>query len=170
MIKKFPVLLLLVILLLTPKLVGAESGRELTENSSKFDGRVVKFQGEVIGVMIRDDFAWVNVLDHGFAVGVWCRAEDAKKISIIGDYRHVGDIVVVTGIFHMACPEHGGDMDIHADSFTVLTAGREIHRPLNLTLLTMSVVLAAFAAVLLVSLRYIRKEREKLKPWPDYGD
>ncbi len=168
--KKFFVFLLVIILLLTPRLAGAESGKELTENSTTFDGKRITYQGEVIGVMGRGNFAWVNVLDGGFAIGVWCHAGDAKKVSVTGDYRHVGDIVEITGTFHMVCIEHGGDMDIHADNFTVLTAGRELDRSPDLTLATISIVLVAISIVFTFLLRYVRKEREKLRPWPDYGD
>lgn len=146
--------------------VGAESGKELIENSAGFDGMAVTFHGEVIGVMIRGDFAWVNVLDNGYAIGVWVRAEDARKVSVTGDYRHIGDTVEVVGTFHMACPEHGGDLDIHADNFIVVAAGREIDRPISLPLAALSVVLMATAIFVTFYLRRIREEKEKIVPWP----
>jgi len=155
-------------ILLSTSAVGAESGKTLVENSANFDGKTVVLRGEVIGVMERGDFAWVNVLDGEVAIGVWVRNEDARKISFVGDYRHVGDLVEVVGTFHMACPEHGGDLDIHADKFTVLTVGRGLDRPLNMPLALLSVALAAGAITLALYLRHVRREREKMVPVPSY--
>ena len=129
-----------ILLTLMAPLASSESGQTLIENASSFDGKAVTFRGEVIGVMTRGDYAWVNILDSGYAIGVWCRAVDAKKVSIIGDYSHVGDTVEVAGTFHMACTEHGGDLDIHADNFTMVAAGREVDRSTDLPVVALSIV------------------------------
>jgi len=159
-----------ILLLLMVPLARAEevvSGRALIENSAGFDNKTVIFRGEVIGVMIRGDYAWVNVLDNeGIAIGVWCSAGDAGNISFIGDYGHVGDNVEAVGTFHMACIEHGGDLDIHADNFAVEAVGKELDRPISLPLVALSVALVAVAIFVAFYLRRIRKEREKIVPWP----
>jgi len=160
--KKTVLPLFLIVLLFTPGLAVAESGKELIENSEIFDGNLVSFQGEVIGVMIRGDHAWVNVLDNGYAVGIWCRAEDARMISFIGDYGHVGDIVSVSGVFHKDCLEHGGDLDIHAENFTILVSGRVVERSPNALLFALSIVLIFAAIFFNAWLIHIRKEKEKL--------
>jgi len=159
-------LLIAIFLLLTPGIVRAESGRELLENAAGFDGKQVTYSGEVIGVLMSGDFAWVNILDNGYPIGVWCRATDAKKVSIIGDYKHLGDTVQVTGIFHMACAEHGGDLDIHADNLTVLEAGQELDRSVNLLLAAIGVILVVIAFLITFHLWRLRKEKEKIFPWP----
>lgn len=154
------------LLLLIVPLARAESGEALIENSASFDGKTVTFTGEVIGVMMRGDYAWVNILDNGIAIGVWCRAEDARKVSIIGDYRHVGDTVEAVGTFYMADPEQGGDLDIHADNITVVATGRELDRPPSLLLVALSATFVVVAIFTVFFLRRIRKEREKIVPWP----
>jgi len=156
-----------ILLTLMAPLASSESGQALIENAGSFDGKTVTFRGEVIGIMTRGDFAWVNILDGDYAIGVWCRAVDAKKVSFIGDYGHIGDNVVVTGTFHMACAEHGGDLDIHADNL-VVTAGREVDRSTSLPLAALSIVLAAVAIFITFYLWRIRKERAKILPWPSY--
>lgn len=158
--------ILLVLLMLAPGLARAESGMELVENSAGFDGMQVTYQGEVIGVLMRGDHAWVNVIDNGVAIGVWCSAEDAGKISFAGDYTHVGDYVSVTGTFHLACTEHGGDMDIHAENFTVLTGGRTVERMPNLIITLISAVLLAAAILTIYWFRRLQKERRGIVPWP----
>jgi hypothetical protein len=149
------------------RLAGAESGKVLVENSRGFDGKQVTFQGEVIGVMIRENNAWVNVFDNGYVIGIWCTAEtaeNAKKISLVGDYTHVGDTVAVAGTLNMACLEHGGDFDIHADNFTILAVGRVVVRALDPVVAGVSVVLVVLA-ILVVFWPRIRKQ-EKIPPWP----
>ena len=169
MIKKiFYFAFFVICLLLLTSAVEAESGKTLVENSANFDGKTVVFRGEVIGVMIRGDFAWVNVLDDEVAIGIWVRAEDARKISFVGDYKHIGDLVEVVGTFHMTCPEHGGDLDIHADKFIVLSVGRELDRPLNLPFTMLSIGLVGGAIILALYLRHVRREREKMIPVPSY--
>ena len=166
--KKIAAFILLIAFLLTPGLVRAESGKELTEDPKSFDGRQVMFQGEVIGVMMRGDYAWVNLLDNGYAIGVWCRVDDAMKISFVGDYNNLGDKVEVVGIFHMACLEHGGDMDVHAVTLEISSKGHAIERMPSFMIILVSVVLAIVAIFTSLYLRRVKRERKKLLPWPSY--
>lgn len=41
-----------------------------------------------------------------------------------GTYRQSGDRVQITGIFHRACPDHGGDVDIHATALHLVAKGQ----------------------------------------------
>jgi len=159
-----------ILLTLMAPLASSESGQSLIENANSFDGKTVTFRGEAIGVMTRGDFAWVNILDGEYAVGVWCRADNAKKVSFIGDYGHVGDTVEVIGTFHMACEltEHGGDLDIHADNFTIVATGREVDRSANLPLAALSVVLVVVAIFVVFYTWRVRNEKQKILPWPSY--
>lgn len=159
-------LLAVILLLFMIPPVSAESGKALVENSVRFDGAAVTLRGEVVGVLTRGDSAWVNVLDNEVAIGVWCRANDAKKVSVVGDYTHIGDTVEVVGIFHLACTEHGGDLDIHAENFTVLASGTVVERAPNLLALLLSVVLVAVAIFTVFWLRRLREEKSKIVPWP----
>ncbi|MDI6891957.1 MAG: DNA-binding protein [Actinomycetota bacterium] len=142
----FVIGLLCCLMFLNPGLAAAEvvSSGELVERCQFYDGKVVTFRGEVVGdVMIRGEFAWINVNDDAYSKGsrklagynsgqsIWCRADDAKLIEVTGDYRHVGDIVEVRGMFNRACPEHGGDMDIHANEVRVVRRGRSISHPIE---------------------------------------
>jgi hypothetical protein len=155
-----------ILLILIVPLARAESGKALIENSASFDGKTVTFTGEVIGVFIRGDYAWVNILDNEIAIGVLCRVEDARKVTVIGDYRHGGDTVTAIGTFHAADPKQGGDLDIHADNFIVVAIGKELSRSPSLPLVAFSVVLMVLAIFLAFFLRHIRKEKEKIVPWP----
>ncbi len=166
--KKAAMVFVLLMLLLTPGAAKAESAKELTEDSDRFDGSQVSFGGEVIGVMVQGEHAWVNILDGGYAIGVWCDAEKAEDINYVGDYAHVGDYVVGTGVYNMACAEHGGDSDVHASLIRVSAPGRTVSREPNLLLTLVSAVFLAAAIFVSFYLWRIRKEKRKISPWPTY--
>jgi len=107
---------------------AAESSAEQAKVSSGmlladpglYDGRTISFEGEIIGdIMKQGRYAWINLNDGRAAIGVFAAADNVKGLSG-GGYKKQGDIVRVSGEFHKACPQHGGDLDIHADSVTVI--------------------------------------------------
>jgi hypothetical protein len=102
----------------------AVSSADLIAKAKDLDGKQVTYSGEAIGdVMKRGDFAWANIHDGANAIGVWMTSEMAAAIRLTGAFKHTGDLVEVTGIFHRVCPEHGGDMDIHAQSLSLIAPG-----------------------------------------------
>lgn len=99
----------------------------LIENAAELDNQTVEFEGEAVGdVMLRGDHAWVNVSDGANAVGIWCPVETLPTIAVLGRYQTVGDRLHVRGQYHRACPQHGGDLDIHAVSVQVVERGRRV--------------------------------------------
>ena len=105
---------------------------ELINNAKEYDGKSVTYTGEVIGdVMLRGEFAWVNINDGDNALGVWMSASLAKEIKFTGNYKSRGDNLEIVGIFHRACLEHGGDLDIHAQALRKLGEGRVINQKFN---------------------------------------
>ena len=103
------------LLLVTVSYAQPIASTQLIENAKDFDNKSVIFQGEVIGdVMKRGDFAWVNINDGTNALGIWMPKDFTKDIVYTGSYKAKGDILEVEGVFHRACPQHGGDLDIHA--------------------------------------------------------
>lgn len=99
----------------------------LIEQAKEYDGKEVEFYGEVVGEpMKRGDFVWINVFDNFNAVGIWVKANEADIIKFAGDYHNQGDAILVKGVFHRACPQHGGDLDIHAISIDKIREGYPI--------------------------------------------
>lgn len=122
---------ILAVILLAPA-AGAMSGTELVEHGAEYDGRSVVYRGEAIGeVMRRGRNAVVNLSDGTYALGVWAPVGAAAAIRRVGRYSVVGDVVEVRGTFHRACAEHGGDLDIHAETLTVVTGGKVTREPLH---------------------------------------
>jgi len=108
------------------------SSTELINNAKQLDGKIVTYKGEVIGdVMKRTNFAWVNVNDGINAIGIWVPLSLTREIIYTGSYKAKGDIIEVSGIFNRACPEHGGDLDIHAQTLRKIDSGRFVRGRFN---------------------------------------
>jgi hypothetical protein len=85
--------------------------------------------------------------------------QDAEVVTVYGDYRHQGDIVRISGVFHAACPEHGGDMDIHATDLSVVRAGMRLTRvPETSSLILLAIALVAAGSA--VGAYLIRRPRD----------
>ena len=134
------------------------STTELVENSYKWDGKTVSFKGEVLqDLMVRKDGTWMNLSDgNNTAMGVFVPKDVAMPvISHVEDYRTVGDVVLITGVFHRVCVQHEGETDIHAVSVTVLTLGSTKANPIHLDRVVWFAVLAGLLG--LVMWLYYRK-------------
>ncbi len=136
----------------------AVNSRALIENANSYDNKEVVYQGEVIGdVMVRGNFAWVNINDGGQAIGVWMPAVFASQIEHKGSYRAKGDWLEVEGTFHRACPEHGGDMDIHARIVGRLRPGEEINQPIDKAKRNAAILLIGLLCLVLILRVFKRK-------------
>ena len=91
--------------------------------------------------MGRGDFAWANINDGDNAIGAWMGASLAKEINFTGSYKSRGDNIEVSGVFHRACLEHGGDLDIHAQALRKLASGRMLSQKLNFDKINLSLIL-----------------------------
>jgi len=140
--------------------VRIQDGAVLIEQGKVLDGKDVVFDGEVIGdIMRRGDHAWINVLSNGTAIGVWITEQQRALINLTGHFDVIGDRVQITGVFHRACVEHGGDLDIHADSLQVIQDGIHTHTPLDIRRLLVAAVLLLLACISLAWLFWPRSNR-----------
>jgi len=127
-----PLILTFNFLLLPLCFAQATSSSELITRAKEYDGKTVIYAGEVVGdVMLRGQHAWINVHDGENALGVWVKSDAAEKIAYAASYKSKGDWVEVLGVFNRACPEHGGDLDIHAQALKVIKSGRITLERLN---------------------------------------
>jgi hypothetical protein len=100
------------------------TSNDLIDKAKDYDGHEVSYTGEVIGdIMDRGEYSWINVSDGNNAIGIWVKTSDLQDINIAGRYNTHGDTVNITGVFHRACAEHGGDFDIHAGKIVVVQKG-----------------------------------------------
>lgn len=118
------------------------SSSELINNAKQYDGKTITYSGEVIGdVMSRGEFAWVNINDGQNALGVWMSAALAQEVKFTGNYKAWGDRLEIVGVFHHACLEHGGDLDIHARFLRKIADGRMVKEKLNFDKASLSFIL-----------------------------
>lgn len=144
----------------------AVTSTEMIEQAKALDGQEVIYTGEAIGeVMARGDHAWVNVSDGANAIGLWLDANQASQIRTLGSYSFSGDRVTVSGVFHRACAEHGGDMDVHVSELSVVTQGTATAHPVKRDRIGMVALMVLLAVCLggLDLLRGRRLRREALR-------
>lgn len=130
------------------------SSAELINNAKLYDGKTVAYEGEVIGdVMVRGDYAWINLNDGVNAIGIWVPKSLIKDILYEGSYKSKGDWLEVTGTFQRACLLHGGDLDIHAQAVRKMSSGRALAERLNISkrnqLLIVTGILACLVLILI---------------------
>jgi len=137
---------------------GISTVETLIIKSDQLDGQIVGFQGEVVGdIMRRGDYCWINVHDGREAIGVYCPTEMVQHIRFVGDYKHTGDMIIVLGRFHKACPQHGGELDIHAERIRIIKTGALRNYPLSLSRIYIAVALLLFTVMIFGLFVYRRK-------------
>jgi hypothetical protein len=160
---------LLVTLLLAALASGATAQAALTEgdaplsvpiaqlvtHAKEYDGKTLTVEGEAIGdLMKRGDHSWVNILEDGVAIGVWLTNDQASCIHELGRYGNSGDLIRVTGTFHRACPDHGGDLDMHAETLQILRRGEKHNVEATPQRLAVGIGLCILAGILTLIWRY----------------
>jgi hypothetical protein len=145
----------------SPAVASAKAGQisstELINNARDYDGKSVVYVGEAVGdVMVRGDFAWVNINDGENAIGIWLNKELAGEIQFTGSYRAKGDRLEITGVFQRNCIQHGGDMDIHAQSIRKISQGRVVGGELDTSKRNFVFILLAVLCLVFV---FVRRRR-----------
>lgn len=109
------------------------AGTELVTARGELDGTEVAFEGEVVSEPLAagQGHVWLNVLSGGVAIGAWMPEAMAESADSFGTWSHDGDIVRITGVLNEACDDHGGDLDVHATSLTILDEGEPREHPVE---------------------------------------
>ena len=135
---------------------------DLIENSTAMDGKEVTVKGEVIGEELeRGEYAWLNINDGSNSIGVWIKRDSIKNVKYYGDYKNSGDVVQITGIYHRACREHGGDMDLHSINFKIISSGYSYNRQISLEKMG-SALLLSFLSIVLITFYIIVKKKHTI--------
>lgn len=157
MYKMFKIILVPILATFITFIVSAEENislNDLIERYKQYNNKTVVVTGEVIGEqMKRGEYSWININDGTNAMGIWIKNDLAEKIKIFGSYKNKGDIIQVKGVFHINCVEHGGDIDIHADSLSIVEIGYNIFHPIQSTKKTVASILTIIS-IILISLYY----------------
>lgn len=160
-----PNLFILTMLLLSISATSAHAApldidtTQLSVGDPQLDGKSVRFSGEAIGEALKagGDYRWVNVLQEGVAIGVFTSAESIEGIDGYGGWAQNGTTIEVTGVHHVACEQHGGDLDVHATSVEILSpasARQHTVHPIQAVLALLGALLAAVLALRYRQLRH----------------
>jgi len=132
----------------------ALTSKELIGGANGFNGNIVTYKGEVVAaVMKRSGGSWVNLGDGYNAIGVWCDSGSLNDVGVPGDYKNEGDVLEVTGEFHRACPAHGGELDIHADSVRIDARGYPIAERVSMRRIGAAIVFFILTLLAVFTLR-----------------
>ncbi len=137
---------------------------DLSGADSYYDNQTVLVTGEAVGDNIRadilGDYRWITLqsTDSTYAeISVFMTAQQASRITSLGNYSTRGDIVSVQGTFHLVCNEHEGLTDLHADSVSIIDAGYPIEHKFNVRDFVPGIVLVAIGALLLFIFARLRE-------------
>lgn len=161
------------------------SSEDLYDCPSVYDGRSVRYEGEVVGALLhRSDGAWTQLNDDLYAgalgplplhrdyrganagVGVFLPAALADRVETVGGPRARGDVLTVVGTFHRVDPDSREVAVIRAETASVARAGEPFdHDPLPdrrlvgivLALAAVGVTTAHRMAISRVPLRELRR-------------
>jgi len=100
----------------------------LVEESPERDGKTFIIQGEVVGEpLIENNGVWLNILEEGNPMAVFCPADLAGTARQLtgGNHERIGTRIQVKGILRRICMEHGGDLDFHAAKCEIIAASKE---------------------------------------------
>lgn len=134
---------------LDPAFAALESTgiKQLTMDMKGFDGRLVTIQGEAVGeIMRRGKGTWLNIDDGTETMGIWVPNALMPEIDFVGNYKEKGDIIRIIGTFNKACPEHGGETDIHAREVIRIRSGHPTAHPVSNEKKGLTILLFVLAA------------------------
>ena len=133
------------------------SVNQLIEQEDRYDKTLVTVQGEAIGEPLRrGDECWVNIDDGTNSIGIKMKETDAQRVRTYGSYKQKGDTVQVKGYFYKACPEDGGETDIHAIDVQVVSPGESTPENVPPSKIAAAAGLAVLMAVGLAVYRWKR--------------
>lgn len=140
---------------------------DIASADSYFDGQTVQVTGEVVGDSIHEisdpESRWITVqaTDGSYAqVAVYMSAESASLIDTFGAYGKKGTTLQVRGTFNLACSDHEGLSDLHAESVVVVEQGSVTEQEFSLKSFIPGAVFA-IAGLILVAVFYRVRERQR---------
>lgn len=110
---------------------------EIIQYADILDGYKVTLRGEVVSESLeRNGYCWINVYDNTnfISIGVMTNTNMIEKIEYWGNHRTTGDTIDVVGTVYRADPSADGELDMHADSISIvhssLSGPRDVKIPL----------------------------------------
>lgn len=139
----------------------------LVSTNRALDDSEVSFTGEAVGDIVNagGGYKWVNISGASNAViSVYMPDDLAKLIQNVGDYHETGTSLKVVGTYHVACPEHEGELDVHASAAEVTDNGGPVTHMVVPGRLAAALALCVVAGLLLMlyllGRRYLQRKAQ----------
>lgn len=139
---------------------------ELAKADTFNDGQTVQVKGEVVGDAINDEgsaaLSWITLQDddelNPNTISILVNGQHLSNIDSYGRYGQQGSILQIRGTYHLACADHQGLSDIHAEDVQLLSEGKKVETPINPVIITAAVI-SVFLGCALLIMYSIRRER-----------
>lgn len=140
--------------------------KALQEADPYLNDQTVQVTGEVVGDRIKAEFdpgfCWIVLQSNDgqyTEVPVFLDQALTEPIDTYGAYGRKGTTLQVRGTFHLACPDHEGLTDLHADTVNVVSKGYVGERKLDPTAFVPGIALTVAGLIMLLVFRHMREGR-----------
>ena len=136
---------------------------DLSTADTYYDKQTVQVTGEVVGDRITAGdgrHCWLQLASpsDSSTVSVYLTNESADKVDTYGAYGRKGTTLQVRGTFNLACPDHDGASDLHAQVVTVTEKGKAAPDEFDINAFTPGMVTVMIGLAMMVVF-YLLRER-----------
>lgn len=138
---------------------------DLSTADTYYDKQTVQVTGEVVGdrIIAGDGrHCWLQLASpsDSSTVSVYLTNESADKADTYGAYGRKGTTLQVRGTFNLACPDHDGASDLHAQVVTVTEKGKATPDEFDINAFTPGMVTVMIGLAMMVVF-YLLRERQR---------
>lgn len=138
---------------------------DLSTADTYYDKQTVQVTGEVVGDRITAGdgrHCWLQLASPSdwSTVSVYLTNESADKVDAYGAYGRKGTTLQVRGTFNLACPDHDGASDLHAQVVTVTEKGKATPDEFDINAFTPGMVTVMIGLAMMVVF-YLLRERQR---------
>lgn len=138
---------------------------DLSMADTYYDKQTVQVTGEVVGDRITAGdgrHCWLQLASpsDSSTVSVYLTNESADKVDTYGAYGRKGTTLQVRGTFNLACPDHDGVSDLHAQVVTVTEKGKATPHEFDINAFIPGMVTVMIGLAMMVVF-YLLRERQR---------
>ena len=138
---------------------------DLSTADTYYDKQTVQVTGEVVGDRIAAGdgrHCWLQLASpaDSSTVSVYVTNESADKVDTYGTYGRKGTTLQVRGTFNLACPDHDGASDLHAQVVTVTEKGKATPDEFDINAFIPGMVTVMIGLAMMVVF-YLLRERQR---------
>lgn len=138
---------------------------DLSTADTYYDKQTVQVTGEVVGDRITAGdgrHCWLQLASpsDSSTASVYLTNESADKVDTYGTYGRKGTTLQVRGTFNLACPDHEGASDLHAQVVTVTEKGKATPDEFDINAFIPGAVTVMIGLAMMVVF-YLLRERQR---------